>query len=982
MSNRQKAASVRDRLAISVRAFVPPPKTKTFPRNKLSQGPSEWTLVFDTETTTDARQALRFGTYQVRRRDQLVEAGIFFSGEELNKSEQAIIRRCASSHGLRLMTKEEFVEEVFYGIGYDLRATIVGFNLPFDLSRLAIRHGVARGKTMRGGFTLQLSRFRWRPHIQMRHLNARASLIQFTKPWKRHDTRGMRKRGIKVTPRRGPFIDVKTLAAALFSKSFSLGALSEFLKTENRKGVTDEHGGPLTTAYVAYAVQDVQVTWECYRALVSRFENHRLTQTRVSQILSEASLGKAYLREMGGRPWRELQPDFPDRLIGFTMSTYFGGRSEVHLRRTVTQVLYCDFLSMYPTVCVLMGLWQFVIAGGVTWRENTAEVKAFLERVTLNDLQRPETWRLLNTVVQILPGGDILPVRAKYDGVQETIGLNVFTSEAPCLYTLADCVASKLLTGKAPTVLRAIGFEPKEPQGGLNEVMAAGNPDYRIDPNRDDFFQRLIDLRQATKAKLRMADPAEKPRLDAEQQALKILANATSYGIFVEFIVEELDPPEQRMCFGPSGEPFLTPASKSEQPGAYFHPLLATLITGASRLMLAITEALACRDGLDWVFCDTDSMALAKPELMDSKVFIEKARSVCDWFVPLNPYEAKGSILKIEDANYDIETGASPKNLMPLYCFAISAKRYVLFNLDADGRPIIRKASAHGLGHLLPPYDADDAPTSIPEPSVSLAEMGVERWQYDFWYQIVCAALDGHPDQIDLSYHPALDHPAASRYAATTPRLLSWFKNHNENRSYDDQVRPFNFMLAFQALPNTEPDHSNGSDRKFRRTKGVVRPKPIAPYNTDTKKAAERCFDRETGEPINPSQLMTYRQALAQYHLHPESKFLNGDYLDRGATMRRHVQAIAINHIGKEANHWEEQFYLGFEDEEQIEYGIKPEDAAHVRGILKIMGDQIGRRALAHSIGISRTTLDKFFRGSIPTPATMKKIARTLTCFR
>jgi hypothetical protein len=42
------------------------------------------------------------------------------------------------------------------------------------------------------------------------------------------------------------------------------------------------------------------------------------------------------------------------------MSSYFGGRAEVHIRRTVVQTLYCDFASMYPTVCTLMGLWWFV----------------------------------------------------------------------------------------------------------------------------------------------------------------------------------------------------------------------------------------------------------------------------------------------------------------------------------------------------------------------------------------------------------------------------------------------------------------------------------------------------------------------------------------------------------------------------------------------------------------------------------------------
>src|SRR4029077_16704294 len=109
-------------------------------------------------------------------------------------------------------------------MGYDLRGTIVGFNLPFDLSRLAIKHGSARGKVMRGGFTFKLSRLWWRPAVQVRHLNARASLIQFTHPTKRRDAPGQWKRKIAPRSRRGSFIDLKTIASALLSRSFSLAS--------------------------------------------------------------------------------------------------------------------------------------------------------------------------------------------------------------------------------------------------------------------------------------------------------------------------------------------------------------------------------------------------------------------------------------------------------------------------------------------------------------------------------------------------------------------------------------------------------------------------------------------------------------------------------------------------------------------------------------------------------------------------------------
>ena len=81
-------------------------------------------------------------------------------------------------------------------------------------------------------------------------------------------------------------------------------------------------------------------------------------------------------------------------------------------------------------------------------------------------------------------------------------------------------------------------------------------------------------------------------------------------------------------------------------------------------------------------------------------------------------------MLKLEDANFSLD-GA---RLEPLYFLAVSAKRYVLFNLDHAGKPVIRKASAHGLGHLMAPYTETDAPATIPPPAVSLAEIGVERW--------------------------------------------------------------------------------------------------------------------------------------------------------------------------------------------------------------------------------------------------------------
>ena len=597
------AVAEPDRLPIAVRAFAPPPpkpdEHKTGPGKPAP--PSEWTLVFDTETTVDAAQRLRIGAYQFRKGDELDEAGLFYDPAAVSDEELVLLRHLCDERGHKLRTVSEFVDEVLFARAYDLRASIVGFNLPFDISRLAIKHGSARGKAMRGGFTFKLSPLWWRPAIQVRHLNARASLIQFTHPPKRRDPRGQRKRKIAPRNRRGSFIDLKTIAAALLSRSFSLASLADFLKTPTRKAESGGHGKQLTAKYVGYLLQDVQVTWECYQNLRDRYALHALEDTPLGKVLSEASVGKAYLKQMGVQPFGKVQPDFPPHLTGRILTAYFGGRAEVHWRREIRQVLYCDFLSMYPTVCTLMGLWRFVIAQGMDCSDTTEKTRALVNSISLDELQRPEFWPLLTTIVRVAPQADIFPVRAKYDGKSQTIGLNYLTSDIPLWMTLADVIASKLQTGKPPEIIEAVTFSPKEPQSNLRAISIAGKSDYRVDPLKDDFFKRLIDLRTAVKAKLKPikkrlravckkleiasgaeADAlqsekealiAQADALDSDQQALKILANSTSYGIFVEIIVGALDAPERLICYGPSGEGFPVEFEKGRRAGAIFSPV-------------------------------------------------------------------------------------------------------------------------------------------------------------------------------------------------------------------------------------------------------------------------------------------------------------------------------------------------------------------------------------------------------------------------
>ena len=97
-------------------------------------------------------------------------------------------------------------------------------------------------------------------------------------------------------------------------------------------------------------------------------------------------------------------------------------------------------------------------------------------------------------------------------------------------------------------------------------------------------------------------------------------------------------------------------------------------------------------------------------------------------------------------------------------------------------------------------------------------------------------------------------------------------------------------------------------------------------------------------------------QALAQYHLRSETKFLNGEYCDRGRTERRHVLATQLMHIGKEANKWEERYFLGADEEAEIEYDLA-EAAEVINERIHSVCRELGQREAARQLGISRAAL-------------------------
>lgn len=975
-------------LPISLRAYAEEVEPEIEDKTKSGEGeskarnsgglnePSDWTFTFDTETTVDPSQRFRLGFYRLHEGARLHEEYLFLDAAALTDREMRIAELYCRRRGLPPpISLEAFRAELLKA--FDIGAVIVTFNGLFDIARVAKGASPARPtrwrRKMQDGFSFQLSEDPYQPWIQIKALNSTAAVVELTAP-RRQDTGGSQRKKADPTPvHRGFFTDVKTLAKALTSRVHSLESLAQTLKTPTQKMGGQTHGGALSFDYLDYARTDVAATWECYIALKRKYDAYRLT-TPAHDIVSEAGIGKAALATIGIQPWQKVQPGgFDPVLVSLIMSTYFGGRTEVRRRREKVRVLHTDFTSMYPTVCTAQGLWRFVIGQGFSHRDGTEEIRALLEAATPAMFQDLANWPKLTALVRVVPDADLFPIRAPFGSStalvnkrkgpppSSTIGLNYLSADGAHWFTLADCLVAKFLHGKTPQIEAALVFEPGLPQSGLEPIKVLGR--HVIDPHRHDFYRELIRARQREEAAKTGKSDEEQARIEEVREGIKTIANATSYGIFVQVNVNRAPTRPMVRVYKPDGSSFTRRASKVETLGPWFNPIVATLITGGARLMLALAEYQVEQAGLDWAFCDTDSMAIVKPDHLDDAEFAARAGAVVEWFRPLNPYGFDEPILKVEKVNYAVD---DKTRIEPLFCWAISSKRYALFNVDEAGRAIIRKASAHGLGHLISPYEPKDAPTCFPQPlpAVLSGKEKLQRWHYDAWCAILEAVLRGDPESVAFDYHPALNEPTVSRYTAASPPLLKWFEAWNAGKDYTDQVKPFGFLYALHRRKHRTaniPDPIEGAPQD-----GEIH--PVAPFDRDLRKSIAQAFDRETRQAVKAQDLATYAETLFEYPYRPEAKFLNGDVFDSGRTERLHVRVREVRYIGKEADRWEEEYYLGLRNGElAVDYGGDPAKGGQAFAMLRSAIAAFGPCAVADATGVSRSTLAKIERGQ---PAT------------
>jgi hypothetical protein len=541
----------------------------------------------------------------------------------------------------------------------------------------------------------------------------------------------------------------------------------------------------------------------------------------------------------------------------------------------------------------------------------------------------------------VQPDRDILPVRAAYDPRKPdklNIGVNLFTSAKPVWFAGPDVVASILLTGKLPHIVRAIRLHPHGKQKGMQPVNLLGK--VRIDPNKDDFFKHIIEQRKANES-----DKVLK-------HALKIIANSGSYGLFAELNEQHEYPPVKLDVF--SGDHrHVQRARDIETPGVWFFPPLASLITSGGRLLLAMAEACVTEAGGTYLMADTDSLCVVASEKggmvcgvipteaddefgTDKREFAKipalsdkQVNHISKRFESLNPYGFRGTILKIEDINYVDSDPRKP--LRTIYGFAISAKRYCLFHY-VRGALIIEDAKGHGLGYLMPP---------------KIQKTDEDDWIKEAWGYVL--QIEGI--KFCESKPKWMNRPAMMRIPVSSPAVLGRLKRF---------VKPFDFVLS--PIVNDAGLYLGKNSEKptlvTRFTKNTDEWMSAQYFNV---RNAEKCrITLGDSKRANVVSVRCYGQILTQYIHNPESKFLGPSGKPctswaRGVLQRTHVIAGEHRYCGKEMRRKLEQGPI----DHDIDYKCKVYSSGKVRADSEIMRELAGfsEREIARGTGLHRKVI-------------------------
>ena len=412
----------------------------------------------------------------------------------------------------------------------------------------------------------------------------------------------------------------------------------------------------------------------------------------------------------------------------------------------------------------------------------------------------------------------------------------------------------------------------------------------------------------------------------------------------------------------------------------------AISIEGCAPLTTDLCPTRSSNREFAWALCDTDSMAIvcstrAEPipcPTPDGVHHIQPLtpddiRAILRRFDPLNPYDPGliADLWKQEHQSLDD----------PVWCYAISAKRYVLYRTRSNGTPKLVYTteggrpddgdgvelvdwSEHGLGAYLNPLSPD---RQSDEEGRRRPEWIRQAWEWT----IAGGSREDLPDWADAY--------ALTRFSLSSPSISPWFDGYNRNQPRSSQIRPATFGL----LAHPDGFLYGGSEN---------RPRPAAPYEADPDEWADLpWYDRNTGQPVSITTLTPHDPAflsqltegririrtlgdvVVEFRRRPEHKSLAPDgqpatSQTRGFLRRRPIESAPVitDLIGKEGNELAERGNGLTTDANlyQSQYGNRGDRWGEL--VLPIL-KELGPVELMKRTGRARSTVYEVISGKRPT---------------
>ncbi len=368
--------------------------------------------------------------------------------------------------------------------------------------------------------------------------------------------------------------------------------------------------------------------------------------------------------------------------------------------------------------------------------------------------------------------------------------------------------------------------------------------------------------------------------------------------------------------------------------------------------------------GGTYLFCDTDSLCIVANE-QDGQVRVSGNRpededisskeltpipclsretvvKISKRFETLNPYSFKGTILKVEDVNHEPSEkkpkGDPTKPFRDLYGYAVSAKRYCLFEGNT-ARKIV-DAKAHGIGYLISPIKR---------------EKDEDQFAVEFWQKV----LQNEGVSFKNTEPTWLDYPAMMKIPVSSPAVLGRLKGF---------CKPYDFVLA-PVVRDSTLDMDKQSEKPILVTRFTKNPTEWVDaeyFNVRTGKPCQITTRHSKSKNVVP--VRSYRDVLNSYVNNPETKFNGPDgfrcgFGTRGILQRKHVIAEYHRYCGKEFKRKLEQGPVDHEIDAKCRIYENGKVVATEDLLQRIANLSLSERAIAEGSNLHRKPVHLFCGG-------------------